>query len=183
MGLHGRKFVLYKFRSMRVTPSALQVTAKNDGRITWAGRFLRKTKIDELPELWNVLRGDMSIVGPRPEVAKYMDLSSPLWRQILAVRPGITDPVTLSLRNEEEMLGNVKGDPERFYLEILQPLKLQGYVKYLSQRNAWRDVMVVVRTIFIILFPSKAPVLNSNIPAILVGSGRKTCGKKLRAHR
>lgn len=162
IGLHGQKFILYKFRSMRVTSSALQVTAKNDDRITWAGKFLRKTKIDELPELWNVLRGDMSVVGPRPEVERYVDLNNSLWRQLLAVRPGITDPVTLSLRNEEELLGHVEGDPEQFYLETLQPLKLKGYIEYLRQRDAWSDVMVIVRTVFVILFPNKAPVLVSN---------------------
>jgi lipopolysaccharide/colanic/teichoic acid biosynthesis glycosyltransferase len=162
IGLHGRKFILYKFRSMKVTSSALQVTARNDDRITRAGKFLRKTKIDELPELWNVLKGDMSIVGPRPEVERYVDLNNPLWRQVLVVRPGITDPVTFSLRNEEELLGQVEGDLEQFYLETLQPLKLKGYIEYLRQRDTWSDVMVIVRTLFVILFPNKAPVLASN---------------------
>jgi|MudIll2142460700_1097286.scaffolds.fasta_scaffold10291_3 lipopolysaccharide/colanic/teichoic acid biosynthesis glycosyltransferase len=162
IGLHGRKFILYKFRSMRMTSSGLQVTAKNDDRITWAGRLLRKTKIDELPELWNVLRGDMSIVGPRPEVERYVDLNNSQWKQVLAVRPGITDPVTFSLRNEEELLGHVEGDLEQFYLETLQPLKLKGYIEYLRQRDAWSDVMIIVRTLFVILFPNKAPVFVSN---------------------
>lgn len=159
---------------MRVTSSALQVTAKNDDRITWAGKFLRKTKIDELPELWNVLRGDMSLVGPRPEVERYVDLNNSLWRQLLAVRPGITDPVTLSLRNEEELLGHVEGDPEQFYLETLQPLKLKGYIEYLRQRDAWSDVMVIVRTVFVILFPNKAPVLVSNTLTALGGDSKET---------
>jgi lipopolysaccharide/colanic/teichoic acid biosynthesis glycosyltransferase len=159
IGLHGRKFILYKIRSMKVNSSSLQVTAKDDDRITWAGKFVRRTKIDELPELWNVLRGDMSIVGPRPEVERYVDLDNPLWRQVLAVRPGITDPVTFSLRNEEELLGAVEGDLEQFYLESLQPLKLKGYIEYLGQRDAWSDVMVIVRTLFVILFPNKAPAL------------------------
>ncbi|HAR94992.1 MAG TPA: hypothetical protein DCR97_03370 [Deltaproteobacteria bacterium] len=160
MGLHGRKFILYKFRSMRLNSSVLQVTAKNDGRVTWAGKFLRKTKIDELPELWNVLKGDMSVVGPRPEVERYVDLDNPLWKQVLTVRPGITDPVTLSLRNEEELLGKVKGDPEEFYLGVLQPLKLQGYVDYLGQRDAWRDFVVILWTIVVIIFPNKAPAFS-----------------------
>jgi lipopolysaccharide/colanic/teichoic acid biosynthesis glycosyltransferase len=165
MGLHGRKFILYKFRSMRINSSALQVTAKNDGRVTWAGKFLRKTKIDELPELWNVLRGYMSVVGPRPEVERYVNLNNPLWKQVLAVRPGITDPVTLSLRNEEELLGNVKGDPEEFYLGVLQPLKLQGYVDYLGQRDAWRDFVVILWTIVVILLPNKAPAFSFLAPS------------------
>jgi lipopolysaccharide/colanic/teichoic acid biosynthesis glycosyltransferase len=167
IGLHGRKFTLYKFRSMRASASTVQVTATNDDRITRVGRFLRKTKVDELPELWNVLRGDMSLVGPRPEVARYVDLNNSLWRQALAVRPGITDPVTLSLRNEEELLGQVEGDPEQFYLQTLQPLKLSGYIEYLRQRNVRSDVMVILRTVFVILFPRKAPTLASNIVNVL----------------
>jgi lipopolysaccharide/colanic/teichoic acid biosynthesis glycosyltransferase len=172
IGLHGQKFLLYKFRSMRVTSSALQVTAKNDDRITRVGKFLRKTKIDELPELWNVLRGDMSVVGPRPEVERYVDLTNSLWRQVLAVRPGITDPVTLSLRNEEELLGHVEGGPEQFYLETLQPLKLKGYIEYLRQRDAWSDVMVIVRTFLVVLFPNKAPALASNTLTALGGDSK-----------
>jgi lipopolysaccharide/colanic/teichoic acid biosynthesis glycosyltransferase len=165
VGLQGKKFLLYKFRSMRAQSAQtekgsqhdLQITAWGDPRVTRVGRFLRMTKIDELPELWNVLKGDMSFVGPRPEVEKYVDLKNPLWTEVLTVRPGITDPVTLSLRNEEELLGRVKGSPEQFYLETLQPLKLKGYLEYLRQRSARRDVMVIVRTILVIFFPSKAP--------------------------
>jgi lipopolysaccharide/colanic/teichoic acid biosynthesis glycosyltransferase len=123
---------------------------------------LRKTKIDELPELWNVVKGDMSIVGPRPEVERYVDLNNPLWRQALAVRPGLTDPVTLSLRNEEELLGRVKGDREQFYLETLQPIKLKGYKEYLCRRNAWSDVVVIALTVLVILFPHKAPPLSAD---------------------
>lgn len=159
IGLHGQKFILYKFRTMHVGSSVLQVTAKNDCRITPAGKFLRKTKIDELPELWNVLNGDMSFVGPRPEVERYVALDNPLWRQVLAARPGLTDPVTLLLRNEEELLGRVAGDAEKFYLETLQPLKLKGYVEYLDQRDAWRDIEVIFRTLYVVLFPKKATCL------------------------
>ena len=173
IGLHGQKFILYKFRSMRMNSSTLKVTAKNDERITWAGKFLRKTKVDELPELWNVLRGDMSLVGPRPEVERYVDLNNSLWKQVLAVRPGVTDPVTLSLRNEEELLGQVEGDPEQFYLETLQPLKLKGYSEYLRQRDVRSDVMAILRTVFVILFPNKAPALVSNIVNRLGGDSKE----------
>jgi lipopolysaccharide/colanic/teichoic acid biosynthesis glycosyltransferase len=161
VGLHGRKFVLYKFRSMKVVDSTLQITAKNDDRITWAGKILRKTKIDELPELWNVLKGDMSFVGPRPEVERYVDMNDPLWKQALAARPGITDPVTLSLRNEEEILGQVAGDRQQFYLETLQPLKLAGYVEYLRKRDCWSDVNIIFKTVMAVILPGKAPSLIS----------------------
>ncbi len=164
IGLHGQQFILRKFRSMKVVDSELQITAEGDSRITWAGRLLRKTKIDELPELWNVLVGDMSFVGPRPEVERYVDHSNPLWREVLMIRPGITDPVTLSLRNEEALLAQVDGDKEKFYLEVLQPLKLKGYIEYLHQRGCWTDFKVVLQTILIIIFPGKAPVFDSRIP-------------------
>jgi lipopolysaccharide/colanic/teichoic acid biosynthesis glycosyltransferase len=156
VGFRGRPFTLYKFRSMKVASSAVQVTAKGDDRITPAGQFLRKTKIDELPELWNVLCGDMSFVGPRPEVEKYVDTNNLLWREVLRLRPGITDPVTLLLRNEEELLASVDGDRERFYVETLQPQKLQGYVRYLRRRTPWRDLAVIFRTLAAILLPRTA---------------------------
>src|SRR5262249_51232581 len=133
VGRDGQNFLLYKFRTMRTGHSGLQVTAGDDSRITLWGKLLRKTKIDELPELWNVVKGDMSLVGPRPEVPRYVDLNNSKWRQVLKVRPGITDPLTLRLRNEEELMSKVEGDRERFYLEILQPFKLKGYLDYLRQ--------------------------------------------------
>jgi lipopolysaccharide/colanic/teichoic acid biosynthesis glycosyltransferase len=159
VGLHGRKFVLYKFRSMRAVQSTVQVTASDDARVTWAGKLLRKTKIDELPELWNVLKGDMSFVGPRPEVEQYVDMNDPLWQQVLFARPGITDPVTLALRNEEEILGRVAGDRQQFYLETLQPLKLAGYIEYLRKRGCWSDVNVILKTVVAVILPGKAPSL------------------------
>jgi lipopolysaccharide/colanic/teichoic acid biosynthesis glycosyltransferase len=161
VGLHGRNFILYKFRSMRVVDSTLQITAKDDERITWAGRLLRKTKIDELPELWNILKGDMSFVGPRPEVERYVNLDNPLWKQVLTARPGITDPVTLCLRNEEELLAQVEGDRQQFYLEVLQPLKLKGYTEYLRQRDCRSDLKVVLRTVLAVILPGSAPSLTS----------------------
>ena len=104
VGQDGRIFVLYKFRTMRIGQVGIQVTAGDDSRVTYVGRLLRKTKMDELPELWNVLKGDMSLVGPRPEVPRYVDLNNSKWQRVLKVRPGITDPLTLRLRNEEELL-------------------------------------------------------------------------------
>jgi lipopolysaccharide/colanic/teichoic acid biosynthesis glycosyltransferase len=100
IGRRGQEFVLYKFRSMRSDAGGLKLTAEDDRRLTRAGKWLRRYKLDELPQLWNVLRGEMSFVGPRPEVREYVDADDPLWQDILAVRPGITDPVALRLRND-----------------------------------------------------------------------------------
>ena len=156
VGRHGKAFALYKFRSMRVDNTGIQVTSKNDSRITPIGKIIRKTKLDELPELWNVVKGDLSIVGPRPEVVKYVDLDNLLWQQVLKARPGITDPVTLRLRNEEELMGQ-QSDPETFYLETLQPWKLKGYVKYLANRSAKSDLRIIWDTLMAVVAPSRTP--------------------------
>jgi lipopolysaccharide/colanic/teichoic acid biosynthesis glycosyltransferase len=156
VGLHGRPFTLVKLRTMRKSGGGPKVTAGNDPRITAVGRFLRRTKLDELPELWNVLRGDMSFVGPRPEVADYVHPESPLWREVLSVRPGLTDPVTLRLRHEEALLESVAGDRETYYRETLQPRKLQGYVDYLRRRSWRSDLAVLVATAGAILRPRSA---------------------------
>ena len=155
VGRHGRLFVLYKFRSMVQAPGP-HITASHDLRVTSVGRILRKTKIDELPELWNVLRGDMSIVGPRPEVPSFVDVANPQWQRVLEARPGLTDPVTLQLRNEQELLVQVGGDHEAFYRDTLQPFKLQGYLSYLQGRTLWRDAKVIVQTLFSVLTSSGA---------------------------
>lgn len=156
VGRDGRPFTLYKFRSMRAGGNGPRVTAGGDSRVTTVGRVLRKTKLDELPELWNVLTGDMSFVGPRPEVAEYVDLENPLWRRVLSARPGLTDPVTLRLRNEEELLASVEGDRLRFYEDVLVPYKLAGYAEYLESRTAWSDLIVIGRTLLAIVLPGRA---------------------------
>ncbi len=157
VGLGGRTFLLYKLRTMRLEPGGPQVTAGDDARVTWVGRLLRKTKIDELPELWNVFKGDMSLVGPRPEVSRYVDLENPMWRVVLEARPGITDPMTLRLRNEEALLTNVKGDRERFYIKTLQPFKLKGYVEYLRERSCWSDIKILWHSAVAVIFLGQAP--------------------------
>ena len=151
VGRNGRLFVLYKLRTMRVAHNGPQVTASGDERVTTIGRVLRRTKVDELPELWNVVRGDMSLVGPRPEVPRYVDLNDDRWGLVLQSRPGITDPVTLLLRNEEALLADVEGDREHFYVKTLQPLKLQGYVQYLHNRSWWSDIKVLSKTLFVLV--------------------------------
>ena len=156
IGLGGEPFTLVKLRTMRPSGGGPEVTARGDARITRVGRFLRATKLDELPELWNVLRGEMSFVGPRPEVARYVDLQDPMWREVLQVRPGLTDPVTLSLRDEETLMASVEGDRDRYYREDLQPMKLRGYVEYLRRRTWRSDLGVIWRTMVAVLGLSRS---------------------------
>jgi lipopolysaccharide/colanic/teichoic acid biosynthesis glycosyltransferase len=143
---------------MRPAGKGPLVTACDDNRVTRVGRLLRKTKLDELPELWNILKGDMSLVGPRPEVPRYVDLKNPMWRLVLEARPGLTDPMTIRLRNEETLLAEVKGDREQFYQETLQPFKVNGYLEYLRGRSWWSDIKVIWNTIVAVAFPHKAPL-------------------------
>lgn len=157
VGKGGRPFTVYKLRTMRSAAGGAQFTSRDDDRITPVGKFLRRTKLDELPELWNILRGDMSFVGPRPEVPKYVDLEDPLWRSALNARPGLTDPVTLQLRNEEDLLSAVGGDRDEFYRQVLQPFKLRGYVEYLERRSFLADLGVLWMTAVAVFFPEKAP--------------------------
>ena len=152
MGRSGKTFTLLKFRSMFVSDKGALVTASGDDRISKIGRVLRRTKIDELPEIWNIVRGEMSIVGPRPEVPELVDLTDPLWNEILDVNPGLTDPVTLRLRNEEELLAQAN-DREEFYRNILQPYKLRGYVNFVRTRTWRKDVSIIFGTMKAIVFP------------------------------
>lgn len=148
VGKAGQRFQLLKFRSMRPNTKSFEVTSADDPLITSVGRVLRRTKIDELPSLWNVVRGDMSLVGPRPEVPSLVDLKDELWAAVLAVRPGVTDWVTLSLRNEEIVLARAQGqgtDAELFYRK-LQRWKMRSSASYLRKRSAWSDLEVLVQT-------------------------------------
>jgi lipopolysaccharide/colanic/teichoic acid biosynthesis glycosyltransferase len=162
LGRNGKAFTLYKMRTMRKANSGAQVTASDDARVTPAGRLLRKTKVDELPELWNIIKGDMSLVGPRPEVPRYVDLNNRRWQRVLTIRPGITDPMTLRLRNEEELLANVQGDHEEFYRTVLQPYKLNGYLAYLQERSWWNDVKILFGTLAAVIIPSRMPAPTVN---------------------
>ncbi len=168
IGLKGEKFVLYKFRSMRSDSEGLKLTAEDDCRLTRIGKRLRRYKFDELPQLWSVARGDMSLVGPRPEVPEYVDLRNPLWREILSVRPGITDPVALRLRNEEHLLASV-ADKETFYTEVLQPFKLRGWAEY-ARRKTWKtDLLILLRTFEVILLPNTAaPPTSEELSVVIV---------------
>jgi lipopolysaccharide/colanic/teichoic acid biosynthesis glycosyltransferase len=148
VGQHGRPFSLYKFRSMVDRPAGggPLVTAGGDRRITKVGRVLRGAKLDELPQLWNVIRGDMSLVGPRPEVPRYVEHYPGLFSLALEQRPGITDVCTLQLRNEEQMLA-IAADPERYYIEKLLPRKLAASIREGWKRTVWRDLRVILATL------------------------------------
>lgn len=152
VGLHGKLFHIFKFRTMvrdaeRIGPSS---TSEDDPRITRMGRFLREYKLDELPQLMNVLKGEMSLVGPRPQVRWAVDLYTPEERIILSVCPGITDYASLRFSNEGEIL---KGspDPDRTYLEKIHPIKTQLAVDYVKTRTFWMDMQIILKTVASIL--------------------------------
>lgn len=157
VGRGGLSFTLIKFRTMSVANDGPQLTARDDARITKIGAVLRHSKLDELPELWNVLVGDLALVGPRPEVPSMVDLDDPRWQRLLTVRPGLTDPVTLRLRDEEKLLAEVAGDRVAFYRDLLLPWKLDNALAYLESRTAWSDLKVLAATTFAILFGPTRP--------------------------
>ncbi|BDG06316.1 glycosyl transferase [Anaeromyxobacter oryzae] len=149
-GLGNRPFTILKFRSMRNGASGPSVTASLDGRVTRVGRFLRRHKLDELPQLWNVLVGDMSLVGPRPEVERYVRLFPEAYARILTVRPGLTDFAALEYRDEEAALG-ASPDPEAAYTAVVLPTKIALYHRYLDEMSLGTDVVLVLRTLAVLL--------------------------------
>ena len=149
VGRSGRLFWIWKFRTMVVAAEGqgLGVTRSGDARITPVGRWLRRTKLDELPQLWNVLRGEMSLVGPRPEVPQYVARYTPAQRGVLSLKPGITDLATLEFRDEEKRLAEA-GDVESFYLEHCLPRKIELNQQYAQHASLWRDTRVILQTLF-----------------------------------
>jgi lipopolysaccharide/colanic/teichoic acid biosynthesis glycosyltransferase len=147
IGKNGKPFGLYKFRSMRVGSDAegLLTVGERDNRITRIGYILRKTKIDELPQLMNVLKGDMSLVGPRPEVRKYTDMYTEEQRKVLCVRPGITDYASIEYVNENELLSTAD-DPERMYIEKVMPDKIKLNMKYLEHYTVGEYFKIIFLT-------------------------------------
>jgi len=148
VGIGGRHFMMFKFRTMVVGADKLGGPSTPDGdpRVTRIGRYLRKYKLDELPQLVNVLKGDMSLVGPRPEVPQYVAMFTNEERQILDLRPGITDLATLWNPDEGAVLA-AAGDPERVYLEVIRPRKIQLQLEYVRSRNCWSDVRIIWQTL------------------------------------
>jgi len=153
VGRRGRPFRLLKFRTMRqASDSGLLITGSGDPRVTRVGRFLRATKLDELPQLVNLLRGEMSLVGPRPEVPRYVEDYSADQRRILEARPGLTDPATILFRNEESLLGSVEDTrKERYYREKILPVKLAMNQEYLERASLPYDMLLVMRTLLAVL--------------------------------
>ncbi len=149
VGLNGRIFHLYKFRSMVIDADQIgtSVTTGKDHRVTKIGRVLRKTKLDELPQLWNVLKGDMSFVGPRPDVPEIIDNYNSVMQRILEVRPGITSNVTLHLRNEENLLSLAK-DPDKAYDEIFIPAKVRLAMEHVDRKSFFFDFGILIQTVW-----------------------------------
>jgi lipopolysaccharide/colanic/teichoic acid biosynthesis glycosyltransferase len=158
VGRGGRPFRLLKFRTMRPGSEALgQLTiGGRDPRITAVGRVLRKTKLDELPQLLNVLAGHMSVVGPRPEVPKYVALYTPRQREVLSVRPGITGLASLDYIDENELLARA-ADPEQTYLREVMPAKLELDLRYVEQHGFLLDLRIIAATVAKVLGGWKAP--------------------------
>lgn len=146
VGQHGRLFIMYKFRSMIVSHSGSSVSVKGESRITPLGIKLRKYKLDELPELWNVLIGDMSFVGPRPDVPGYADKLEGDDRRMLLLKPGITGPASLKYRNEEELLAEQE-NPLKYNDEILFPDKVKINIEYLDNWSFWNDIKIIIYTV------------------------------------
>lgn len=152
VGRYNKDFRMFKFRSMRIgsDKGSLVTIGKRDPRVTRSGYFIRKFKIDELPQLINVFIGDMSLVGPRPEVRHYVNYWTPEQLHVLDVRPGITDPASIKFRNENELLEKVN-NPEQFYIEVIMQEKIQLYLEYVKNASLGYDIQLIFQTFWTIL--------------------------------
>ena len=152
VGRHNKDFYIYKFRSMRVgaDSGSLVTIGDRDPRVTRSGYFIRKYKIDELPQLFNVLIGDMSLVGPRPEVRHYVDYWTEAQMRVLDVRPGITDPASIKYRNENELMEKAE-NPEEYYINVIMQEKIKLYLEYVDNASFWYDIKLIFKTFLVIL--------------------------------
>ncbi|MBQ8046239.1 MAG: sugar transferase [Bacteroidales bacterium] len=152
VGRHNKDFRIFKFRSMRVgsDKGSLVTIGGRDPRITRSGYFIRKFKLDELPQLINVFVGDMSLVGPRPEVRHYVDYWTEEQMHVLDVRPGITDPASIKFRNENELLETAE-DPEKYYIEVIMQEKIKLYLEYVEKSSFWYDIKLIFKTFWVII--------------------------------
>ena len=148
VGEKGKNFKILKYRTMVVDAEKLgrQITVGNDNRITKIGSFLRKYKLDELPQLFNVFKGDMSLVGPRPEVPRYVELYNEEQRKVLDVKPGITDLASIEYRDENALLGTAE-DPDDMYINKIMPDKLALNLEYIRKSNVFFDIYIIINTI------------------------------------
>jgi lipopolysaccharide/colanic/teichoic acid biosynthesis glycosyltransferase len=161
IGRGGRPFRMWKFRTMVPGASALGplLTAAGDPRITRIGAWLRSQKLDELPQLFNVIRGEMTMVGPRPEVSKYVDMYTPEQRSVLDLEPGITDRASILFVNESELLAKYD-DPERFYIEKIIPAKIRINLQYADRATPLTDLTVMLETVSRVVLPGHSRALG-----------------------
>jgi len=152
VGKCNKDFRIFKFRSMRVgsDKGSLVTIGGHDPRITRSGWFIRKFKLDELPQLINVFVGDMSLVGPRPEVRHYVDYWTEEQMHVLDVRPGITDPASIKYRNENELMEQAE-DPEKYYIEVIMQQKIALYLEYVKNHSFWGDIALIFKTLWVIV--------------------------------
>lgn len=152
VGRYNKDFRIFKFRSMKVgsDKGSLVTIGGHDPRVTRSGYYIRKLKLDEFPQLINVFIGDMSLVGPRPEVRHYVDYWTPEQMHVLDVRPGITDPASIKFRNENELMEKAE-DPERYYIEVIMQEKLKLYLKYVRNHSFFGDIALILKTIMVII--------------------------------
>ena len=152
VGRNGKEFKLLKFRTMRKDADKIGglITVGEDNRVTRVGRFLRKYKLDEFPQFLNIIKGDMSIVGPRPEVPKYVAIYDERQRQVLSVRPGLTDYASIEYISENELLAQ-SPDPDRTYIEEIMPAKLELNLKYIDNQSVMEDLRLIFKTLFSII--------------------------------
>ena len=152
VGRWNKDFRIFKFRSMRVgaDKGSLVTIGGRDPRVTRSGYFIRKFKFDELPQLINVFLGDMSLVGPRPEVRHYVDYWTPEQMHVLDVRPGITDPASIKFRNENELMEKAE-NPEKYYIEVIMQEKIRLYLEYVEKRSLLYDFKLILKTFWVIV--------------------------------
>lgn len=152
VGRNNRDFRIFKFRSMHIDSDrgSLVTIGGRDPRITRSGYFIRKFKLDEFPQLINVFVGDMSVVGPRPEVRHYVNYWTPEQMHVLDVRPGITDPASIKFRNENELLEKAE-NPEKYYIEVIMQEKIRLYLEYVENANLWYDIKLIFKTFKVIV--------------------------------
>ena len=152
VGYKNKNFRIFKFRSMRVgaDKGSLVTIGGRDPRVTKSGYWIRKFKLDELPQLINVFIGDMSLVGPRPEVRHYVDYWTPEQMHVLDVRPGITDPASIKFRNENELMEKAE-DPEKYYIEVIMQEKIKLYLEYVEKHNFFYDLGLIFKTFWVIV--------------------------------
>jgi len=152
VGRKNKDFRIFKFRSMRIgaDKGSLVTIGGRDPRITRSGYFIRKYKLDELPQLINVFLGDMSLVGPRPEVRPYVDYWTPEQMRVLDVRPGITDPASIKFRNENELMGKAE-NPEDYYINVIMQEKIRLYLEYVENASFWYDIKLIFKTFLVII--------------------------------